>query len=311
MGFVDRRSRFEFPNGDILVICCEGNGGFYEVGMTPTPMEAGYSVMGWNHPGFAGSTGDPFPRQEQNAVDIVVQFAIHKLNFPAERIILYGWSIGGFTASWAAMNYPNIRAVMLDATFDHVLPLALNVMPESWKPLVLPTVHHHLNLAVAEQIVKYPGPVLLFRRTRDEVIALEPGELATNRGNDLLVALMENRFPLIFDSTTLPLIRDWLSADEREVFERKYQVNHSACNQLIESHVEKHSNSYPMTIGQDLTEKQKVQMALFLANRHMVDYDDTHCAQLPADLFRCPREFGAESEFEELSGFVEIKPSEL
>jgi len=48
--------RFEFPNGDILVICCEGNGGFYEVGMTPTPMEAGYSVMGWNHPGFAGST---------------------------------------------------------------------------------------------------------------------------------------------------------------------------------------------------------------------------------------------------------------
>jgi len=43
----------------------------------------------------------------------------------------------------------------------------------------------------------------------------------------------------------------------------------------------------------------------------MVDYDDTHCAQLPADLFRCPREFGAESEFEELSGFVEIKPSEL
>lgn len=96
------------------------------------------------------------------------------------------------------------------------------------------------------------------------VCVRRPGELATNRGNDLLVALMENRFPLIFDSTTLPLIRDWLSADEREVFERKYQVNHSACNQLIESHVEKHSNSYPMTIGQDLTEKQKVQMALFL-----------------------------------------------
>jgi len=96
--------RFEFPNGDILVICCEGNGGFYEVGMTPTPMEAGYSVMGWNHPGFAGSTGDPFPRQEQNAVDIVVQFAIHKLNFPAERIILYGWSIGGFTGLFLAFG---------------------------------------------------------------------------------------------------------------------------------------------------------------------------------------------------------------
>ena len=44
--------------------------------------------------------GDPFPRQEQNAIDIVVQFALNKLNFPAERIILYGWSIGGFTGTF-------------------------------------------------------------------------------------------------------------------------------------------------------------------------------------------------------------------
>ena len=71
------------------------------------------------------------------------------------------------------MNYPNVRAVMLDATFDHVLPLASNVMPSSWKPLVVSTVKNHLNLAVAEQLVRYPGPVVLFRRTRDEVISLE------------------------------------------------------------------------------------------------------------------------------------------
>lgn len=76
-------------------------------------------------------------------------------------------------ASWAAMNYPNVRAVMLDATFDHVLPLASNVMPSSWKPLVVSTVKNHMNLAVAEQLVRYPGPVVIFRRTRDEVISLE------------------------------------------------------------------------------------------------------------------------------------------
>lgn len=38
------------------VICCEGNAGFYEYGITGTPIEAGYSVLGWNHPGFAHST---------------------------------------------------------------------------------------------------------------------------------------------------------------------------------------------------------------------------------------------------------------
>lgn len=41
---------------DMLVICCEGNAGFYEVGCMATPMEAGHSVLGWNHPGFGGST---------------------------------------------------------------------------------------------------------------------------------------------------------------------------------------------------------------------------------------------------------------
>jgi hypothetical protein len=38
------------------------------------------------------------------------------------------------------MNYPNVKAVMLDATFDHVLPLAANVMPASWNSIVTTTV---------------------------------------------------------------------------------------------------------------------------------------------------------------------------
>lgn len=72
----------------LQVICCEGNAGFYEVGCMNTPLDGedlstqfhsnkkkkrhkqfndtflplpttfsgGYSVLGWNHPGFAGST---------------------------------------------------------------------------------------------------------------------------------------------------------------------------------------------------------------------------------------------------------------
>ena len=40
----------------LQVVCCEGNAGFYEIGSCATPLEAGYSVLGWNHPGFGGST---------------------------------------------------------------------------------------------------------------------------------------------------------------------------------------------------------------------------------------------------------------
>merc|ERR1711962_1611425 len=117
--FFERRNRSEDePNGSVLVITCEGNAGFYEVGMATTPIEAGYSVLGWNHPGFGGSTGTPLPDQETNAVDAVMQFAILELGFSPNQIIVHGWSIGGFSASWVAMNYPDIKAVILDATFD-------------------------------------------------------------------------------------------------------------------------------------------------------------------------------------------------
>jgi len=51
--FIDRRSS---DHGKMLVITCEGNAGFYEVGCTMTPIEAGYSVLGWNRPGFGESS---------------------------------------------------------------------------------------------------------------------------------------------------------------------------------------------------------------------------------------------------------------
>lgn len=54
----------------------------------------------------------PYPEQEQNAMDIIMQFAIIKLGFPLDSIVLFGWSIGGYTASWAAMMYPDVRAVV-------------------------------------------------------------------------------------------------------------------------------------------------------------------------------------------------------
>lgn len=43
-------------NGNKLVICCDGNASFYEVGIFQIPIENGYSTLGWNYPGFAQST---------------------------------------------------------------------------------------------------------------------------------------------------------------------------------------------------------------------------------------------------------------
>lgn len=56
--FIDNRhyATDNKANGRTLVICSEGNAGFYEIGIMTTPIAAKFSVLGWNHPGFGGST---------------------------------------------------------------------------------------------------------------------------------------------------------------------------------------------------------------------------------------------------------------
>lgn len=77
-----------------------------------TPLSLKYSVLGWNHPGFEGSTGKPFPDQDKNAVEAVVKFAIYHLGFSVNDILLYGWSIGGYSSLWAATCYPDVKGVV-------------------------------------------------------------------------------------------------------------------------------------------------------------------------------------------------------
>ena len=41
-------------------------------------------------------------------MDVVMQFAIHGAGFKEEDILIYGWSIGGYSSTWAARNYPQV-----------------------------------------------------------------------------------------------------------------------------------------------------------------------------------------------------------
>jgi pimeloyl-ACP methyl ester carboxylesterase len=84
-------------------------------------------------------TGLPFPDQVVSAADTVMKFAVDKLGFKTEDIIIFAWSIGGYPSSWMAQQYPSIDGLILDATFDDVVPLAVAKMPASWKPIVVNT----------------------------------------------------------------------------------------------------------------------------------------------------------------------------
>ncbi|XP_018416136.1 PREDICTED: protein ABHD16A isoform X2 [Nanorana parkeri] len=289
--FVDHRSSGG-SNGSKLVICCEGNAGFYEVGCVSTPLEAGYSVLGWNHPGFAGSTGVPFPQNEANAMDVVIQYALYKLGFKMQDIIVYAWSIGGFTATWACMSYPDISALVLDASFDDLVPLALKVMPESWRGLVTRTVRKYLNLNNAEQLCRYPGPVLLIRRTNDEIITTTtPDDIASNRGNELLLSMLQSRYPNVMTEEGRNAAKMWLAAatpeQEASVFSH-YGVEEDWCLSVLQSYKAENSAQFPWSVGEEMSVEGRQQLALYLAQKHLRSFEATHCTPLPASAFHMP-----------------------
>lgn len=102
-----------------------------------------------------------------------MQFAIHKLGFLPENIIMFGWSIGAYSSLYIASRYPELKGVVLDATFDDILPLALPRMPESLSGIVKLAIRNYMNLNNSDLIMKYNGPVLMIRRTEDEIITVE------------------------------------------------------------------------------------------------------------------------------------------
>lgn len=284
--FFDRRP----AKGTTLVISCDGNAGFYEIGVLGTPMEAGYSVLGWNHPGFGGSTGSPYPLNEANAVDAVMQFAIKRLGFMPEDIVLHGWSIGGYTASWIAMNYPDIKAVVVDATFDNLLPLAVPRMPKFFESLVKMGVSQYVNLNVADQLKKFHGPIRLIRRTHDEMITTEPEVTITNRGNNLLIELLKYRYPSLVGDEETSVLWQYLGMDEngqRELL-TKDGVNEDALTSLVKTDMEESRRSFPTDLGIGLDAASRTQLTLFLASKFMTEFDAAHCTPLPVSHFILP-----------------------
>lgn len=223
--FIDKRETdFHRPanNGRYLVICSEGNAGFYEIGIFGAPLNHGYSVLGWNHPGFAGSTGSPYPENEVNAFEAVINFAVTELGFELENIYLFSWSIGGFPAAWAASQYPEVRGVILDASFDDILPLARSKMMPVLEPIVDSTIRNYFNLNVSAYLNLYKGPVLLIRRLSDEIIPENPHDpIRTNRGNFILLKLLKSRFPnLMQHPEVVKTVESFLNTDQpRKCFE--------------------------------------------------------------------------------------------
>lgn len=123
----------------------------------------------FDYSGYGGNDGSP---SEQEAVlDGLAVFDHVAAEIPAERIVLYGESLGGAVAL-AVASERRCGGVVVQSSFSSLSSMALAIYP--WMPLGALLARG--AFPSAERIARLEVPVLVVHGTRDEIIPFAEGE---------------------------------------------------------------------------------------------------------------------------------------
>ncbi|MGH7221937.1 MAG: alpha/beta hydrolase [Gemmataceae bacterium] len=155
------------------VLFCHGNGGNLSHRgrvLSPWIEEIGVAVLIFDYPGYGRSSGVPSEDGCYAAGEAAYDWLRESAQVPAERILLYGGSLGGGIATDLASRRPH-RALVLVAAFTSFPDMAQTRFP--WLPGRWLVHNHFDNLS---KIAESHGPVFIAHAPRDGLIPFAQGE---------------------------------------------------------------------------------------------------------------------------------------
>ncbi|KAG0726627.1 Protein ABHD16A [Chionoecetes opilio] len=161
-------------------------------------------------------------------------------------------------------------------------------MPACLGAIVTKAVATHLNLNPGEQLAMYPGPVTILRRTQDEIITTDNAQLRCNCGNDLVLRLMRSRYPGLLCPRSTEVLWQWLAEPFQSTNLTAWGVDQDLCSSLLASYVSQKGETYPFTLGEDMSVDEKTKMLLYLTSKYLVDVPSGHNNPLDKDFFTHP-----------------------
>lgn len=124
----------------------------------------GFSVLIWDYGGYGLSGGKPTVAGTCQEIEAVYSYMVETLKIPADRIVLYGRSVGGGPTMSLAANKP-VAGVVLESTFVSAFRVAI--------PFPLLPFDRFPN---KDRIKQYQGPLLVMHGDQDEVVAFWHGK---------------------------------------------------------------------------------------------------------------------------------------
>jgi fermentation-respiration switch protein FrsA (DUF1100 family) len=121
------------PNAKHLIFYHHGNGEDLQHVLPKAQYlrDAGYSVLAWDYPGYGTSDGRPSEKLILQIAEKIWKRIPEDFNYPHNRVIHYGYSLGGGPSLWLAKQY-ECAGVIAEGTFTSIFRVGLPVKLLPW-----------------------------------------------------------------------------------------------------------------------------------------------------------------------------------
>nr|WP_265264670.1 alpha/beta hydrolase [Spirulina subsalsa] len=123
-----------------------------------------FNIFAYDYRGYGTSEGRPSERNAYIDIETAYQYLREVLNTPAEKIILFGRSVGGGSALHLAVQEP-VGGIILESTFTQAFRVVV--------PFPLLPFDKFRNL---DKIKRVSAPVLIIHGTADQTIPIAHGK---------------------------------------------------------------------------------------------------------------------------------------
>lgn len=137
-----------------------------------------FNVFILSYRGYGKSTGTPNEEGLMLDAEATMKYVFEELDINREKVFIFGRSLGGAVAIYAAGLGHSVKGLILENTFTNISDMVSAVMPKvAWiKSLIL-----RIDWPSAERIKTIKCPILFIAGTKDELVP--PIQMQTLRNN--------------------------------------------------------------------------------------------------------------------------------
>jgi uncharacterized protein len=162
---------FPHEDSDLVVVLSHGNAGNIggRIAIAETLLNSGASVLMYDYRGYGQSEGSPSEKGLYHDIEAVVEYLKSDLGYSGQQIMMYGRSLGGAVAAYAATRH-TLGGLVLDSAFKNLKAMVRDVYP------FVPARLAKYDFPTDEYIQQLDGlPVLIMHSPNDEIVGYHHG----------------------------------------------------------------------------------------------------------------------------------------